>query len=106
MKTWRIRWVIWAFFNEAVLAADPAVAAVLADPDVSLTVFAPEETLNGILTDQDYLTSILLYHVLDRRFDPRRVLNNRRILEPIGNIPPAEYELMYCLHAEVSSKAA
>jgi putative transposase len=21
--------------------------------------------------------------------------NNRRILEPIGNIPPAEYELMY-----------
>jgi len=32
--------------------------------------------------------------------------NNRRILEPIGNIPPAEYELMYYQQLEGSSKAA
>jgi transposase InsO family protein len=32
--------------------------------------------------------------------------NNRRILEPIGNIPPAEYELMYYQQLEESSKAA
>ena len=32
--------------------------------------------------------------------------NNRRILEPIGNIPPAEYELMYYRQLEESSKAA
>ena len=31
--------------------------------------------------------------------------NNRRILEPIGNIPPAEYELMYYQQLEESSKA-
>jgi len=32
--------------------------------------------------------------------------NNRRILEPIGNIPPAEYELMYYQQLEESSEAA
>ena len=32
--------------------------------------------------------------------------NNRRILEPIGNIPPAEYELMYYQQLEESSAAA
>ena len=32
--------------------------------------------------------------------------NNRRILEPIGNIPPAEYELMYYQQIEESSEAA
>jgi len=32
--------------------------------------------------------------------------NNRRILEPIGNIPPAEYELMYYQRIEESSEAA
>ncbi len=32
--------------------------------------------------------------------------NNRRILEPIGNIPPAEYELMYYQQLEVSCEAA
>ena len=32
--------------------------------------------------------------------------NNRRILEPIGNIPPAEYELMYYQHLNESSEAA
>jgi putative transposase len=32
--------------------------------------------------------------------------NNRRILEPIGNIPLAEYELMYYQHLEESSEAA
>ena len=32
--------------------------------------------------------------------------NNRRLLEPIGNIPPAEYELMYYQQREGSSEAA
>ncbi len=32
--------------------------------------------------------------------------NNRRILEPIGNIPPAEYELMYYQQLDESSNAA
>ena len=32
--------------------------------------------------------------------------NNRRILEPIGNIPPAEYELMYHQQLEASCYAA
>lgn len=32
--------------------------------------------------------------------------NNRRILEPIGNIPPAEYELMYYQQLEESTEAA
>jgi hypothetical protein len=32
--------------------------------------------------------------------------NNCRILEPIGNIPPAEYELMYYQRIEESSEAA
>ncbi len=32
--------------------------------------------------------------------------NNRRLLEPIGNIPPAEYELMYYQQLDESSKAA
>ena len=26
--------------------------------------------------------------------------NNRRLLEPIGDIPPAEYETMYCRQLE------
>jgi putative transposase len=33
-------------------------------------------------------------------------LNNRRILEPIENIPPAEYELMYSQQLEESAEAA
>jgi len=32
--------------------------------------------------------------------------NHRRILEPIGNIPPAEYELMYYQQFEELSAAA
>ena len=32
--------------------------------------------------------------------------NNRRILEPIGNIPPAEFELMYYQQLKESSEAA
>ena len=32
--------------------------------------------------------------------------NKRRLLEPIGNIPPAEYELMYYQQLEASSRAA
>ena len=32
--------------------------------------------------------------------------NNRRLLEPIGNIPPAEYEMMYYQQIEESAKVA
>jgi transposase InsO family protein len=32
--------------------------------------------------------------------------NNKRLLEPIGNIPPAEYELMYYQQLEESSEVA
>jgi uncharacterized surface protein with fasciclin (FAS1) repeats len=58
----------------AVQAADPAVLEALANPDASLTVFAPtdaafaalgEETINAVLADQALLTNILLFHVLD-----------------------------------------
>ena len=32
--------------------------------------------------------------------------NNRRLLEPIGNIPPAEYEMKYCLLLKESAMVA
>ena len=32
--------------------------------------------------------------------------NNRRLLEPIGNIPPAEYEMMYYQQIEESAMVA
>jgi len=34
------------------------------------------------------------------------IVRRQTILEPIGNIPPAEYELMYYQHIEGSSEAA
>lgn len=57
----------------AVGAADPAVAAVLSNPNYSLTVFAPTDAafaalpadlLQAALADQTLLTGILAYHVL------------------------------------------
>jgi uncharacterized surface protein with fasciclin (FAS1) repeats len=63
----------------AVLAADPAVLAAIADPAAVLTVFAPVDQaflnipggiLNGIVTE-GALTSVLLYHVVAGEFDPR-----------------------------------
>ena len=76
----------------AVLAADPAVVMTLADPSVDLTVFAPideafmaipEETLTGIIAD-GALTSVLLYHVVPRLFDPRRVFWVRPVHTALG----------------------
>jgi putative transposase len=32
--------------------------------------------------------------------------NNRRLIEPIGNIPPAEFELMYYRQQDESAAAA
>ena len=32
--------------------------------------------------------------------------NNRRLLEPIGDIPPAEYELMYYTQLQESAEVA
>jgi putative transposase len=34
------------------------------------------------------------------------LFNNRRLLEPIGNIPPAEFELMYYRRQDESAVAA
>ncbi len=61
----------------AVQAADPAVLEALSNPDAELTVFAPtdaafaalaealgEEAFNAVLADTEFLTSILLYHVV------------------------------------------
>jgi len=42
----------------------------------------------------------------DEKLDWVDWFNNRRILEPIGNIPLAEYELMYYQQFEESSAAA
>jgi len=67
------------------------------------------ETINGL-----YKTEVI------RRRGPRKRIdeveyatlewvdcfNNRRILEPIANIPPAEYELMYYQQLEESSEVA
>lgn len=62
----------------AVQAADPGVLEALSDPEASLTVFAPtdaafaalgEDTINAVLADQELLTSILLYHVIDGRIN-------------------------------------
>ncbi len=61
----------------AVAAADPLVADALTSPESNLTVFAPtneafealgEDTLNAVLADQEQLTSILLFHVIDGAF--------------------------------------
>lgn len=62
----------------AVSAADPAVLEALSNPDAELTVFAPtdaafaalaealgEEAFNGVLANQEQLTNILLYHVVE-----------------------------------------
>ncbi len=57
----------------AVDSADPAVLATLADPEASITLFAPTDAafaafdatrLQALLMDRRNLTEILLYHVL------------------------------------------
>lgn len=78
---------------EAVLAADPSILDALTDPHAKLTVFAPEDEafeaippdfLDAILADQELLTSVLLYHVVDRRLDPRRIRYIRRVKSLLG----------------------
>lgn len=61
----------FATLLEAVSAADPAVLALLSDPAVGITVFAPVdaafaavEALGDIVADTALLTAILQYHVL------------------------------------------
>lgn len=66
----------------AVQAADPAVLEKLSDPEANLLVFAPtdaafaalketigEEAFNAVLADQEQLTNILLYHVVEAPAD-------------------------------------
>jgi uncharacterized surface protein with fasciclin (FAS1) repeats len=61
----------------AVQLADPAVLEALSNPEAELTVFAPtdaafaalaealgEEAFNAVLADTEFLTSVLLYHVV------------------------------------------
>lgn len=62
----------------AVQAADPAILEALSNPDAQLTVFAPtdaafaalrealgDEAFNAVLADQEMLSEILLFHVVD-----------------------------------------
>jgi transforming growth factor-beta-induced protein len=71
----------------AVLAADEAVVTLLSDPEAEVTVFAPtdeafealiealgEEAFGAILEDQEALTNILLYHVVDGAVDSETVV--------------------------------
>ena len=71
--------------------------------------FALAETINGL-----YKTEVI------RRRGPWKNIedveyatlewvdwfNNRRLLEPIGNVPPAEYEMMYYRQLEESAMVA
>ena len=67
------------------------------------------ETINGL-----YKTEVIRHRGPWKKIDEVEYatldwvdwFNNRRILEPIGNIPPAEYELMYYQQLEESYKAA
>lgn len=80
----------------AVLAADPAVLDALSDTHANLTVFAPVDEAFGAIPDQilEYLligpdddadqqpdggiTNVLLYHVVDGHFDPRKIFYVRK----------------------------
>ena len=81
----------------AVTNADPAILDALSDPGQSLTVFAPTdeafadlppEILNsGIIAGEPInstLTNTLLYHVVDDKFDPRRVRYIRKVDTLLG----------------------
>ena len=67
------------------------------------------ETINGL-----YKTEVIRHKGPWRSIDDVEYatlawvdwFNHRRLLEPIGNIPPAEYELAYYRHLEKSAKAA
>jgi len=70
---------------------------------------APAETINGL-----YKTGVIRHRGPWKNIDEVEYatldwvdwFNNRRILEPVRNIPPAEYELMYYQRIEESSEAA
>ena len=67
------------------------------------------ETINGL-----YKTEVIRHRGSWKNIDEVEYatldwvgwFNNRRILESIGNIPQAEYELMYYQQIEESSEAA
>lgn len=72
----------------AVTAADPLVLDALSNPDAKLTVFAPIDDafsaipgpiLNEYLANQDLLTELLLFHVVDGYFNPTKVFYIRAV---------------------------
>lgn len=68
-------------FWAAVQAADPLVMQVLANPDATLTIFAPSDAAMSALAvqpDQSTLTSMLLYHMLADSFSSGDIRNNLR----------------------------
>ncbi|SET06752.1 Fasciclin domain-containing protein [Thalassotalea agarivorans] len=77
----------------AVTLADPAIAEAL-QADGNLTVFAPtseafaalpDYVFNGLVGDQATLTAVLQYHVIGKRFDPRRAFFPRKINTLLGS---------------------
>ena len=72
----------------AVTSADPLVLDALSNPNAKLTVFAPvddafaaipDPVLNEYLGNSELLTELLLYHVVDGYFDPRKVFYLRAV---------------------------
>jgi transposase InsO family protein len=61
-----------------------------------------------------YKTEVIHHHGPWRQFDDVEYatldwvdwFNNRRLLEPIGNVPPAEFESMYYRQLDESAAAA
>ncbi len=90
----------------AVLAADPAVAAALSNPDASFTVFAPTNEafsnlidalgvgdLNGLVAaiGTEALTEVLLYHVVDACVFSNELSNGMRITTLLGEDITTEF---------------
>ena len=83
----------------AVQAADPAVLEALANPEATLTVFAPtdaafgalfealgQETVDAILADPAALTEILLFHVSGTVYDSATVAAGLELTGGFGTI--------------------
>lgn len=91
----------------AVLAADPAIATALSNPDANLTVFAPTNEafqnlidalgvgdLNGLVAalGVDNLTQVLLYHVVDGCVFSNELQNGQTITTLLGETITTEFK--------------